>query len=128
MQPYGYYQVYQGDMYNMYLEQSSNFIVDTFWAFKSLIKCKHENIHLKWILDLHFGLQHLAFEVNGHHIWAMHHDLKTLTPTFVTKSIFVVVESLVKNQCKGKFLKLFLLGCLIFFYQFIEFCFIFMFL
>ncbi len=51
----------------------------------------------------------------------MHHDLETLTPTFVTKFIFVVVESLVKNQCKGKFLKLYLLACFIIFFQFVKF-------
>jgi hypothetical protein len=89
--------VYQGDLYNMYLEQSLNFTIDTYWAFKSLLECKHENIHMKWILDLNFGLQHLAFEVNGQHIWAMHRDLETLMRTFVIESIFAIVESLVKN-------------------------------
>jgi len=89
--------VYQGDMYNMYLEQFSNFIAYTFWVFKSLIICKHENIHLKWRPNLNFGLQHLAFEVNGQHIWVIHYDLETLTPTFVTEFIFVVVESPMKN-------------------------------
>jgi len=48
--------VYQGDMYNMYLEQSSNFTTNTFWAFKSLLECKDENIHMKWILELNYGL------------------------------------------------------------------------
>jgi len=57
--------VCQVDLYNMYLERSSNFTANTFWAFKSLLECKHENIHMKWILDFNFGLQHLAFEVNG---------------------------------------------------------------
>jgi hypothetical protein len=57
--------VCEGDLYNMYLEQSSNFNADTFWAFKSLLECKHENIHMKWKPNLNFGLQHLAFEVNG---------------------------------------------------------------
>ncbi len=71
--------VYQGDLYNMYLEQISNFIVDKFWAFKSLLECKHENIHMKWIVNFNSGFQHLAFEVNGQHIWAMHHDLETMT-------------------------------------------------
>jgi hypothetical protein len=46
--------VCQGDLYNMYLEQSSNFTIDTFWAFKSLLECKHENIHMEWIHDLNF--------------------------------------------------------------------------
>ncbi len=44
--------VYQGDMYNMHLEHSSNFTTCTFWAFKSLLECKHENIHMKWIPNL----------------------------------------------------------------------------
>jgi hypothetical protein len=34
--------VYQGDLYNMYLEQTFNFTMDTFWAFKSLFECKHK--------------------------------------------------------------------------------------
>jgi hypothetical protein len=81
---------------------------------------------MKWILDFNFGLRHLAFEVNGQHIWVVHYDMETMTPTFVIEFIFVVVETLVKNQCKGNFLKLFLLACLIIFFQFVKFCFIFM--
>ncbi len=103
-----------------------NFTTDIFWAFKSLFECKYENIHLKCIPNLNFEFQHLTFEINGQHIWVVHHDLKTLTPTFVIGFIFVVVESLVKNQCKGKLLKLHLLVYLIFFFKFVEFCFIFM--
>jgi hypothetical protein len=45
--------------------------------------------------------------------------------TFVIESIYVVVESLVRNQCKGKFLKLSFLACLIVFFQFVKFWFIF---
>ncbi len=108
------------------MEQNLNFIVDIFWAFKSLFECKYENIQLKWIPNLNFEFQHLAFEINGQQIWVVHHDLKTLTPTFVIEFIFVVVESLVKNQCKSKLLKLHLLAYLIVFFQFVEFCFIFM--
>jgi hypothetical protein len=89
--------VYQCDLYNMYLEQSLNFTTNTFWALKSLFECKHENIHMKWIPNLNSRFQHLAFEVNGQHIWVMHCDLETLTPTFVIEFIFDVVESLVKN-------------------------------
>jgi len=117
--------VYQGDLYNMYFKQSFSFITNTFWVFKSLLQCKHENIHMKWIFDFNFGLQHLAFKVKGQHIWIVHYDMETMTPTFVTEFIFIVVETLVKNQCKGKFLKLSLLACLIIFFQFVKFFFIF---
>jgi hypothetical protein len=48
--------VCQGDLYNMYYEQSSNFIANPFWAFKSLPKWKYENIQMKWIPDFNFGV------------------------------------------------------------------------
>ncbi len=38
--------VCQGDVYNMYCEQTSKFIVDSFWAFKSILQLKHESIHM----------------------------------------------------------------------------------
>jgi hypothetical protein len=46
--------------------------------------------------------------------------------TFVIEFVFIVVESLVKNQCKGNFFRLSLLDCLIILFQFVKFCFIFM--
>jgi hypothetical protein len=49
----------------------------------------------------------LAFEVNGQHIWAMHQDLETTMLTFVSKDVFVVVESLMESHCKDKSLELF---------------------
>jgi hypothetical protein len=56
----------------------------------------------------------------------MHHDLETMT-LIVIESIYDVVESLMKNQFKGKFFNLSLLACLIVFFQFVKFWFIFMF-
>jgi hypothetical protein len=52
---------------------------------------------MKWKLDYNFGLQHLAFEVDGQHIWVVHCDLETMMPTFVIEFVFVVVGSRVKN-------------------------------
>jgi hypothetical protein len=62
---------------------------------------------MKWILDLNSKVQYLTFEINGEYIWPMHKKLETMMPTFVIENvIFVVVESLTKNQCKGKSLEL----------------------
>ncbi len=36
--------VNQGDIYMMYCDQTSNFTIDNFWAFKSLLELKTENI------------------------------------------------------------------------------------
>jgi hypothetical protein len=52
---------------------------------------------MKWISNLNYGIQHLALEVNGQHIWAMHHDLEIVMPTFVIESVYIIVESLVNN-------------------------------
>jgi len=57
--------VCQGNVYSMYCDHTSKFIIDSFWAFKSLLNLKHENIHMCWIIDVKFGISHLAFELNG---------------------------------------------------------------
>jgi len=56
---------------------------------------------MRWILDVNIGICHLGFEVFSQHIWVMRQDLKTMVASFVTQDLFVVVESLVKNQCIG---------------------------
>jgi len=38
--------VYQNDIYNMYCDPTSNFIINNFWAFKSLLEFKHDNMHM----------------------------------------------------------------------------------
>jgi hypothetical protein len=57
--------VCQGDVYSMYCDQTSKFIVDNFWVFKLLLKLKHENIHMHWIVDAKFGIPHLTFKLIG---------------------------------------------------------------
>jgi len=57
--------VCQGDVYNTYYDQTSKFTTDNFWAFKSSLELKHENIHMRWIIDAKFGIPCLAFELNG---------------------------------------------------------------
>jgi hypothetical protein len=77
------------------------FTIDNFWAFESLFDCKHENIHMQWVLDVNIEVCHLAFKVFSQHIWVVHWDLETMVVYFVIEDVFVVVESLVKNQCIG---------------------------
>jgi hypothetical protein len=64
--------VCQGDINMMYCDRTSKFTITNFWAFKSLLEFKHENIQMWWALDLNFGVQHLAFETNDQHIWVVH--------------------------------------------------------
>ncbi len=93
--------VCQSDIYKMYFDQTSKFPTSNFWAFKSLLEFKHENIQMQWVLDLNSRIWHLTLETNGQHIWAVHWNLETNFLSHVTKDVFVVVKSLVKNQCKG---------------------------
>lgn len=57
--------VCQGDIYKIFCDQTSKFITDNFWAFKSLLKFKHENILMQWVLNINSRVRHLAFEANG---------------------------------------------------------------
>jgi len=62
-----------------------------------------------WIVDAKFRIPHLAFKLNGQQVWIIHRDLETMVPSMVTNDVFVV-ESLVKNQCKGKPITFYLLA------------------
>ncbi len=84
----------------MYCDQTSKFMVDNFWVFNSLLEFKHENIQMRWVLDLNLRVQHLFYEANGQRIWEMHQDLEIIFPSYVIENVFVVVKSLVKNNAK----------------------------
>jgi hypothetical protein len=55
-----------------------------------------------WLVDAKFGIPHLVFELNGQHVWEIHRDLKNIVPSIVIEDVFVVVESLARDQRKGK--------------------------
>jgi hypothetical protein len=57
--------IYQGDFYNMYCDQTLKYTTYNFWAFKSLLDCKHENIHMRWVSDVNTKVCHLAFKVSN---------------------------------------------------------------
>ncbi len=48
--------VCQGDIYMMYCDQTSKFTTNNFWAFKSLLEFKHENIKMRWIPNLNYSV------------------------------------------------------------------------
>ncbi len=67
------------------------------WAVKSLFECKHVNLidTLSLFWSLTFGLWKKCPTY-------MHQDLEIVMLTFVSKYVFVVVESLMENHCKDK--------------------------
>ncbi len=57
-------------MYN----DGSSFSTNEFWAFRGLLDCTHEPMHLKWVADMNDSNETLAFIINNEKIWAMHMD------------------------------------------------------
>jgi hypothetical protein len=53
------------------------FKFDVFDGYKVLLKVKHESIIMWWMTNLNTGMEHLAFDVNQQHIWAIHLNLQT---------------------------------------------------
>jgi hypothetical protein len=78
---------------------------------------------IHWVFDLNYKVQRLAFEANGCRIWVMHQDLEIGVPSYVIKDVFVVVKSLVKNQCKGNKTFPFCLSLLSFLFKYLSYLF-----
>jgi hypothetical protein len=53
--------VCNSDIYNMYCDSSSRFIINNFNTFNFLLKFQHESMHMWWIFDLNleFNIWHL---------------------------------------------------------------------
>jgi hypothetical protein len=58
----------------LYNDVNSSFSSDEFWAFKGLLYCSHEHIHMKWVANLNDFSEHFFFIVNGEKLWAMHNE------------------------------------------------------
>jgi hypothetical protein len=99
--------VCHGQLYSLYNDGNSSFSSDEFWAFKGLLDCSHDHIHMKWEVELNDFSEHLAFIVNGDTFWAMHNDPISKVRTIVTKDSFQSLISQVKSKCLGEFLTLF---------------------
>ncbi len=64
---------------------------------------KHPN--LVDIPNMNSIVQHLAFEINGQHIWVVHWNLDFGLLSFVIEDLFIV-EMLANTSCRDKFFKL----------------------
>jgi len=62
--------IYEGDVYCMFCDSQFSFEGDVFINFKALINIAHDNINLRWIIDLNTCIDHLVFEFVSQHIWA----------------------------------------------------------
>ncbi len=99
--------VCHGQLYSLYNDCNSPFSSDEFWAFKGLLDCSHDHIHMKWVAELNDFSEHLAFIVNGDKLWAMHNDPILKLRIVVIKDSFQSLISQLKSKCSSKFLSLF---------------------
>jgi hypothetical protein len=56
------------DLYSHFVDPYIAFKSDVFYSFKSLVDSCHDLI-MRWITNLNTGMEHLAFDCNGQHIW-----------------------------------------------------------
>jgi hypothetical protein len=103
-------EVCEGQLYSFYVDHTTFYGRDDFWALNALLNCSHEAIHLKWVCDLNETAEaHLAFIVGGEQHFALHGGQP------VSRAKFSKIVTSIKKECVGK-----LLSCLGFF---ITFCF-----
>jgi len=62
----------EGQLFTLYIDRSTAYSRDEFWAFKNILDCSHSQIHMKWVSDLNDESAKLVFVTNSEKIWATH--------------------------------------------------------
>jgi hypothetical protein len=79
----------------MYLDDGKAFGTHHFVDFKQMIECRHEQIHVKWDLDMNSSLEVLAFTVGSRILPAKHCEGS------VSKEAWTALVAEVKLECSG---------------------------
>jgi hypothetical protein len=79
----------------MYLDDGKVFGIHQYVDFKQMVECRHEQIHIKWDLDMNDSLEVLAFTV-GSRILSMRHGESS-----VLKEAWSTLVADVKAKCSG---------------------------
>jgi hypothetical protein len=67
--------VCQGEIYELYTYLNMRFKFDAFEGYKVLLNVKHDSMIMWWMTNLNTSMEHLAFDVNQQHNWAIHLNL-----------------------------------------------------
>jgi hypothetical protein len=66
-------QICKGQLYSLYVDKGTCFGRDDFWSFNGLLDYFHENIHVKWVVDLNSAKEaQLASLYEGKQFWDVH--------------------------------------------------------
>jgi hypothetical protein len=85
----------QGQLFEMYRDGTTAFGTHQFAAFKQMVECRHEQIHVKWDVDMNVSGEVLAFTVGSKILPAKHAN------EAVTKEAWVNLVAEVKYECTG---------------------------
>jgi hypothetical protein len=61
----------EGDVYCIFYDMQSSFEGNVLNYFTTLINNVHKSINLCWNIDMNTKIDHLAFEFDGQHMWAI---------------------------------------------------------
>jgi hypothetical protein len=67
----------EGQFYSFYIDLKLKYTQDEFFAFKGLLDCHHQSIHMKWVANLNLEEENLAFLCGGEKYLAMHSNNTT---------------------------------------------------
>jgi hypothetical protein len=85
----------QAQLFEMYLDEGKAFTTHHFVDFKQMAECRHEQIHVKWDLNMNDSSEVLAFTVGNRILPAKHGD------EIVSKEAWVTLIADVKAECSG---------------------------
>ena len=86
----------QASLYKMYEDKATLFSTDEFWSFNNLLDASHEQIHIKWIIDLNDHFAVLCFVCHGEQIHAEHKG----DP--VNRELWATLVAKVKSKCTSE--------------------------
>jgi hypothetical protein len=85
----------QGQLFEMYRDDTKAFGTHQFVAFKQMVECRYEQIHVKWDVDMNVSEVVLTFTIGGKLLLAKHDD------EVVTKEAWTTLVAEVKSECAG---------------------------
>jgi hypothetical protein len=101
------------DIHDAYKNPSTTFRSDAFDIFTSISNLNHDHIKLRWQPDLNNNVEHLVFTTHhdttaGSHLNTTCFDPTTRKHRFVTRELWEVVKTTVKQNVEGKYIMLIL--------------------
>jgi len=80
-------------LFTLFVDKSAAYSEDEFWAFKNILDCSHNQIHMKWISDLNDESAQIVFVVNSEKNQAVHVEVP------VDRKVLSSLVAAIKTEC-----------------------------